>query len=138
MQFEHYISKNQIDIIRQIGRGEEGAHMLAILTELEQAIDNMPKTYETDGLGDAAPVTLHYFLGGSDWFIIEKDAGCPDDDAEDLGKQYQTFGFVCLNGDRQSAELGYIPVQELIENNVELDLYYKPEPIGIVRARFSC
>lgn len=137
MDFENYIGKNQIEAIRQICRGEERAHMVTILTEPEKTINAMPKSYETDGQGSEAMAILHYFLGGSDWYIIEKDAGSPDDDAADLGKQMQAFGFACLNGDRQSAELGYICIQELIENNVGLDLYYKPEPIGAVMKRFG-
>lgn len=137
MNFENYIGKNQLEMIRKIGRSREGDFMIKIMADLEKTIDAMPQTYETDGLGDEAPATLHYFLGASDWYIVEKDAGSPDDDAEDQGKQMQAFGFTCLNGDKQNAELGYISIQELIECGVEIDLYYKPEKIGDVVRRFK-
>ena len=97
-----------------------------MMEELKIKIDTMPKTYETDGMGDSAPVGLHYFKGASDWYIIEKDME---------PEQYQTFGFAILNGDKQNAELGYISIEELIQYGVELDLNNKPETIGEVRSR---
>jgi hypothetical protein len=47
-------------------------------------------------------VYAHYFLGGSDWLVTEYD---PDEDV--------AFGWACLNGDRQCAELGYTSLAEL-------------------------
>ena len=79
--------------------------------------------------------TLHYFLGGSDWYIIERDAGCEDD--EDQGIQRQAYGFTCLNGDKLNAEFGYIAIDELIRHGVELDLYYTPESVEVINARFG-
>ena len=38
------------------------------------------------------------------------------------------MGFANL-GDPQNAELGYISIQELIDCNVELDLYWEPKPL---------
>jgi hypothetical protein len=61
-----------------------------------------PPLYAQDGNGYDAIVYAHYFLGGSDWLITEYD---PNEDI--------AFGWVCLNRDRDNAELGYVYVAEL-------------------------
>jgi hypothetical protein len=125
---QRFIGSAQLQAMKRATRGEEGAYFRGKVKEVCATIDAMPKTYETDGQGDEAKATLHYFYGSSDWYIIEKDM-CPE--------QYQAFGFACLNGDKQNAELGYINIEELVSFGVELDLYYTPEPIGTIRARFA-
>lgn len=90
-----------------------------------KAIETMPKTYEQDGKGNAAVVHLHYFIGGSDWYITEKDM-------EGAGTA-QAFGFAILNGDLECAELGYISIEELTEIGAELDLYWTARPLGDVK-----
>ena len=77
----------------------------------------MPLPYATEGFGDSAIVFLHYFSGGDDWWILERD-----NDGE--GPQRQCFGFACLDGDRDCAELGYISIAELIAAGVELDFHW--------------
>ncbi len=138
MELNHFIGKNQLSVISRMARqGEEREYFKAMILNLKEIIEAMPKTYETDGQGDEAIATLHYFNSGSDWYITEKDAGSPDDSIEMAGAQGQAFGFTCLNGDVENAELGYISIQELIENGVEIDLYYKPEKIGDIKTRFK-
>jgi hypothetical protein len=68
-----------------------------------------PALYSQDGLRMNAIVHEHYFLSGSDWLITEYD---PEDDL--------AFGWACLNGDRQSAELGYVSMAELESVQVPL------------------
>jgi len=133
MDLNQFIGKSQLLAMREACRGEEGVFFRAMIQELEAKIKTMPKTYETELQGEEAIVTLHYFMGGSDWWIIERDAGASDDVAQ--GVQAQAFGFTCLNGDTENSEMGYISIQELIENGVELDLYYTPEKIGDIKAR---
>ena len=117
-------------------RGEEGQYFRDMIETLKHTLATMPKTYETEDMSeDMKKATLHYFKGGSDWYIIEKDYGCPDDIIK--GTQQQAYGFACLNGDDENAESGYISIQELIENGVELDLYYKPETVETIKARFG-
>ena len=128
MDIKQFIGISQLSAIRSASRGEEGEYFRDKIKALTIQIDTMPKTYETDGQGDEAPATLHYFRGGSDWYIVEKDM-------ED--EQLQAFGFACLNGDYQNAELGYISIQELIQFGVELDLYYKPQTIGEIKRKFQ-
>jgi hypothetical protein len=135
MNLKHFVGKNQLACMRECCRGEEGQYFRDMIENLKKQIATMPATYETEDLGDDAPVTLHYFHGGSDWYIVERDAGCDDD--EEKGIQRQAFGFACLNGDYQNAEWGYIAIDELIGCGVELDLYYKPESKGDVKLRYE-
>ena len=45
----------------------------------------------------------------------------------DHAGQVQAFGIADLGMGR---ELGYISIPELLENGAEIDLYFKPQPIG--------
>ncbi len=136
MELNQFIGKSQLSVINRMARqGEEREYFKTMILKLKGTIEAMPKTYETDGQGNETIATLHYFKNGSDWYIIEKDAGSPDDKIQ--GIQAQAFGFACLNGDTQNAELGYISIEELIRNEVELDLYYKPETLGNIKERLA-
>lgn len=67
----------------------------------EKSLRKIP-LYETEGIElEEKLIYLHFFLGGSDWFVAEYDG-------EDL-----FFGFACLNGWKELAEWGYISFQEL-------------------------
>jgi hypothetical protein len=115
-----------LHIIVEACRGEEGRFFSQKLLAVSDLINTMPKTYEQDGLGDEAIVSLHYFYGGSDWYITEKDM--------DGGVQ-QAFGYAVLNGDDQYAELGYISIIELTRNGVELDLYFTPCTLAEIKTK---
>lgn len=128
MDLKHFISKEQLSVIREACKGEEGEYFRDMLKRLESTIEAMPKPYETEGQGDQAKAILHYFLGGSDWYITERDSS---------EEQEQAFGFACLNGDTWNAEMGYISIRELIELGVEFDLYYKPETIAEIKNRLG-
>ena len=47
-------------------------------------------------------------------------------------EQTQAFGYVILNGDLENAEFGYINIEE-VKKYAELDLYWTPIKIGIIR-----
>ena len=128
MTLNHFIGKSQMSAINSALKGEEKEFFRKMLDELLEKFNKMPKSYETDGMGKKAPIALHYFKGGSDWYIIEKDME---------QEQFQAFGFAILNGDLYNAELGYINIEELISLDVELDLYYKPETIGELKKRLK-
>jgi hypothetical protein len=102
--------------------GEEREHFIDMMLELAEHVRTMHKTYEQDGQGGNAIVGLHYFRGGMDWFITERDM-------ED--EQNQAFGYADLG---YGGELGYISIQELIDNDVELDLYWTPKTLDEVKA----
>ncbi len=116
---KEFINPNQLQIMHMNEKGEEGQFFTDKLASLSNMIDNMAATGETDGKGDEAIVVLHYFIANFHWFITEKDT-------VDGEPQYQAFGFA----DMGFPELGYINIDELINNNVELDLYFEPRKLG--------
>lgn len=114
-----FIPHIQHSYIKSLLHGEEASFYKQKLTELEALITTMPHTYQQDGIKDPT-VHLHYFYGGSDWYITEKDIE---------PNQRQAFGYAILNDGKPEA--GYIPITELIKSNrVELDLYFTPKPIS--------
>lgn len=117
-----FMSQSQISALAEAAKGEEREHFIDMMLELAEHIRTMHKTYEQDGQGDNAIVGLHYFRGGMDWFITERDM-------ED--EQNQAFGYADLG---YGGELGYISIQELIDNDVEIDLYWTPKTLGEVKA----
>ncbi len=65
-------------------------------------LDKIPRLYETEDIAlDDKLIHLHFFIGGSDWYIAEYDG----DDT--------FFGYVILNGDLGCAEWGYFSFSEL-------------------------
>lgn len=106
-------------------RGEEGEGIAEIVLNVVEQIKATPKTYETDGQENKV-AHLHYFRGGVDAWIVERDVGDDPRTGDGLGEQMQAYGFVTFTGHKEDAELGYVSIQDLIENNVELDLYWTP------------
>lgn len=115
---KHFISQNQLALTLALTAGEEGEFFTQKLKEIEHTIDTMPKTYETDGQGYNATAYLRYFHScGFYCYITERDI------EED---QYQAFGYVNLG----SGELGYVSIEELIQNDFELDYHFTPTPLN--------
>lgn len=129
MNLKHFVGQDQMQCLRDACKGEEGEYFKQIVLKLKSHIVCMPKTYETDGQGDDVVVMLHYFRGGSDWWVIERDVK--------LNEQIQAFGYVCLNGDVDNAELGYINIEELIRYGVEVDLYFEPVTLREVKEKLQ-
>lgn len=73
----------------------------------KERLSKIPRLYATESqkLGDKL-VFLHFFIGGSDWYISEYNG-------DDL-----FWGFAILNGDDQNSEWGYISFSELKEINI--------------------
>lgn len=113
-----FVPNVQLHIIRDLFDGEEGLYFIKKMIELNSLIDIMPVTYGQDGMGDKAVAYLHYFNGGMDFYITEKDME---------SDQIQAFGLVNMG---HGAELGYVSIVELLKNNVEIDLYFEPTEIG--------
>jgi hypothetical protein len=90
---------------------------------------SLPPIYSQDGTKDPI-VHAHYFNSSCDWWITEANI-----------KDQKAFGFVCMNGDTQMAELGYISIREFTcEQNYtpgrtpELDFHWKPVPLSQAKA----
>jgi hypothetical protein len=113
-----FIGRAQLSAIANACRGEEKQFFFDKLVQMAALVSTMPKTYEQDGKGDAALVTLHYFTGGCDWHIIERDM---------LPEQEQAFGLADLG---YGPELGYISITEILQAGAELDLYFTPRTVG--------
>lgn len=120
-----FMSVTQLRVMGDACRGPERQFFIQKFIDLAELVEAMPKTYEQDGKGADALVTLHYFSGGSDWYIIEKDAE---------GGVLQAYGYAVLNGMEDCAELGYISIRELVRCGVELDLHFTPRTLGQVKA----
>jgi len=112
-----FVSPQQLKLMTELSRGEEGEFFIEKLLELAETVSTMPKTYEQDGKGDDAIAYLHYFRGGYDFYITEKDME---------EEQYQAFGLVKMH----VTELGYVSIVELMENNIEIDLHFEPTRVG--------
>lgn len=127
---ENFVGMTQLAAMKEFSLSEEGDFFVKKAIELSDLIQGMPKSYEQDGKGDAAIVSLHYFNSSMDWFITEKDAGRDDDEVK--GVQSQAFGLADLYHD--GGELGYICIAELIKNGAELDFHFAPKSLGEVKA----
>jgi len=123
-RIREFMPLSQKGMIIEACKGEEKEFFFSKLVEMDDLISNMPETYEQDGKGDQAIAYLHYFKGSLDFYITEKDCD-PDGDG-----QIQAFGLANLG---YGAELGYISIVELIENDIELDLYFEPRTLAKIK-----
>lgn len=131
---KNFVPPRQLAFIRKLEKGEEGAHFTERLERIQKIIDTMPATYETEEKKLVVTCFLHYFIGGTDFYIIEKDKGAPDD--ERPGQQTQAFGLVRL-GAGYDPELGYINLDEVFQVGAELDLYFEPAPLGDIKRKLA-
>lgn len=119
-----FIPRSQYLVMKSALRGEERGFFREAFRDLEKTIDSMPVTYGQDGKGEEAVIYLHYFYGGADWWITEKDIE---------GGIDQAFGLVDLG---HGPELGYISIRELVGMaGVNVDLHWEPKTIGQVMAK---
>lgn len=133
--FENWISLAQRQVLKELIKGEEGAHFLERLQVLKRRIEQMPVTYGTSEQDD--PIGhLKYFGGPVTAYILEKDVGdnldgpwTPDT------VQIQALGRICVLPNYP--EVGYVCIQELIEAGVELDLDFEPEELSKIKAKES-
>jgi hypothetical protein len=119
----HFIGTAQLLVISHACRGEEKQFFFHKLAELAHVTTTMPKVYEQDGKGDNALAHLHYFTGGCDWYITERDTS---------HEQHQAFGLADLG---YGPELGYISITELIEAGAEIDLHFQPKTLAQIKGR---
>lgn len=91
----------------------------------KERLGRIPKLYETEHitLKDKL-IHLHFFIGGSDWYVVEYDGA-------DV-----FFGFAILNNDYQMAEWGYCSFSELksiktgwLEIDCELEDIWLPKRV---------
>lgn len=129
-----FIGGPQLAAVKSGMKGEEREFFYGKMVELAAIVDKMPHTYQADdkparAKADDLPVHLHYFTGGCDWFILEKDKGDPEDKENGVPPQSQAYGWACLGGDLASAELGYISLPEISAAGAELDFHWEQVPL---------
>lgn len=114
-------------------RGEEGEAIAEVVMRAVNRIRGTPLTCQTEGEETSEKLLhLHYFMGGVDAWIVERDVGEGDTEAPGAGEndQIQAYGKITLfGGGWEEAEWGYISIYELIQYGVELDLYWEPKPV---------
>ncbi len=67
------LNKSQLFSIKSFLVTDEKDFYIDKINEIYETIQNMSKTYETDGKGNNGIVYLHYFINGRNFYIIEKD-----------------------------------------------------------------
>jgi len=117
-----FMNLDQWRFFADLCNGPEGTHYTDKAIAYANRITTMPATYDTDGQGDDAIVNLHYFRGGCDWYVIEKDAE---------PEQHQAFGWCDLG--MGCPELGYVSIEELKKVGAELDLHWEPKALREVK-----
>lgn len=121
-EIKGFMPKFQFDFTKRNLKSKE-PEFTDIVINLHKTITNMPTTYGQDGLGDKAIAYLHYFKGGSDAWVTEKDIE---------KRQKQAFGLMSHGFE---SELGYIDIDELTRIGLELDFHWKPKTIGEIRGK---
>ena len=125
----NFMPASQRFFILEAIEGEEGGFFVEKVLEIVKIIRQSPVTYNTEDVEtDEKVFHLHYFKGSIDAWIVERDVGDTTDQNGE-GQQLQAFGKINLCGTGfEDAEWGYISIQDLIDNGVELDLHWTPKP----------
>ncbi len=121
-----FIPRLQMIVLLGFTDGQEGPFFREKIREIVQTVRTMPQTYEQDGLEDQAVAHLHYFAGGMDWYITEKDMD---------GGIDQAFGYVVPHRNPDHAELGYISIREIAGiREAEIDLHFQPKTLADIKS----
>lgn len=123
-KMKRFMGHSQRTALGEMSYSHDRAERQALYQKLEEQaeiIEKMPETYQTDGQGDEAIASLHYFRGGMDWYIIERDM---------MPEQLQAFGLANLG---HGGELGYINIEEITKYGAELDLHWTPKTIEQIK-----
>jgi len=123
---KNYITRTQAEVLEyNTKNGEEKNYFIKLIDKMETKIETIPELYRTEEEGDDSVIALHYFLGGSDWYVTELDK-----------EERILFGYVILNEDTEMSEFGYISLNELLGiQDVELDLHWEEITIGEMKKR---
>jgi hypothetical protein len=87
------------------------------INRMNEIVAKIPRLYETDDK-PVHPLSLHYFVGGCDWYIAEWD------------RQDSFFGYAILNGDYDNSEWGYINRPEILDLEFPQEGDYLISPCG--------
>lgn len=126
-KLKNFMHVTQRTVLAEALDGEERVAIAENILQILARIEATPKTYETDNIAMKDKIVhLHYFMGGMDAWIIERDIGTVPEE-QGMGAQHQAFGIITTSGESfKDSERGYISIQDLIANGVELDLHFVP------------
>jgi len=113
---EKIVPKNMLLSIKETKESWERGDSDDVFEHYENLIEGyreIPNLYFQDEKGKNAVVYLHYFYGGSDWYITELDK-----------ETNEAYGYAILNGDTQNSAFGYMSLSEFTDSIVDLDLYW--------------
>lgn len=129
--FANFMGYSQRLALLEALRSEEGEGIADMVLRVAEQIKATPKTYGTEGIAEhERKVCLHYFRGGVDAYILERDVG-DFADGDGLGPQLQAYGKITVvGGGWEEAEWGYVSIAELLKHGVELDLHFDPTLVG--------
>lgn len=95
----------------------EWPQFASIIENLGKILQKLPALYAQDGKGYDSIVYAHYFVGGTDIFVTEREGD-------------ELFGYTILNGDYEMSEFGYSNLCELKGIRVlNLDFYWEPKTL---------
>lgn len=117
-----FVGRRQLHAMIELYESEDGQFFKDKLVEWAGVINTMPKTHEQEDKGGEAIAHLHYFMGGFDWYILEKDMET---------EQLQAFGYANMG----FPELGYISIEEITQYGAELDLHWKPTKLADIEKK---
>jgi hypothetical protein len=132
----HFIPPDQWKVTRDMIRSsEEKDFFISAILRLAAFVEAMPQTYQNK---DSDPyVWLHYFGGGYDSWLIEKDKGDKDDPVK--GVQHEAFGYVRWEHMPECAEVGYVSLPEAFQHMrfLNLDYHFTPCRLSELKARLD-
>lgn len=114
-----FLSRAQREVTRIGLRGPDAAFFREKVREIAEIIAQCPGNRETDGQGKNAIAHLHYFTGSADWYITELNR-------EEAG-EISAFGLADLG--MGFPELGYLSLQEVLNEGAELDYHFSPRSL---------
>ena len=113
-----FIGRSQLSAMVEQAQGEGAQFFIDQIIETAKVIKEMPLTHATLEQGGDAIAHLHYFGGGYDAYITERDMG---DGYED--DQWQATGVSSFAPTKLQS---FIPIHEIIQSGIELDLNWTP------------
>jgi len=125
LSLKQWMPTGQFRVVMENARfSGEREYFRDLVVSLAQTIRDMPVTGDQDGMGDDAVAYLHYFVGGFDFYITEKDVD---------GGVMQAFGLISSD----CVELGYISITEIIAAGAELDFNFAPTTVGALYTKHT-
>ncbi len=114
-----FLSNGQFRTMHEL-MSDDGAFYVNAAIDFAARIAAMPATYEQRDVNDAV-AHLHYFIGGCDAYITEKDIE---------GGVHQSYGIRDIG---YGFSAGYICITEMVEAGAQLDLHFTPAPLSTIR-----